>query len=135
MELLSILTMALHILCAVTLVGGALAWRYGAIPGIQLLEPETRAKVDNAIAASWRKVVFLAIAGVLLSGIYNVANAGQRTPRFHMVLGIKMLAVLHLFAVSVIATRADNPRRARQLTGVAFSGVGILILSVVLHWV
>jgi len=46
-----------------------------------------------------------------------------------------MLAVLHLLAVSVLATRADNPRRSRQLTGVVVSGVIIVILSAALRWV
>ena len=135
MELLSILMMALHILCAVTLVGGALAWRFGAIPGIQLLEPETRTKVDTAIATAWRPAALSAIAGVLISGVYNLLHGGLRTPRFHMVFGIKMLLVLHVFAVTILATRPGNPRRSRQLTGIVLSGVGIVILSVVLRWV
>lgn len=135
MELVSILMMALHIFCAVILIGGALAWRFGAIPGIQLLESETRAKVDNAIAAAWRPAVYFAIAGVLLSGIFNLASIGVRSPRFHMVFGLKMLAVLHVFAVTVLAARPDNPRRSRQLTGIAVSGIGVVILSVVLRWV
>jgi hypothetical protein len=135
MEILSILMMAAHILCALTLVGGALAWRYGAIPGIQLLESGTRVKVDNAIASAWRPAVIIAILGVLLTGIYNLINAGQQSPRFHMVFGIKMLLALHVFAVTILATRPDNARRARQLTGVIISGTGIVILSVVLRWV
>lgn len=135
MELLSILMMTVHILCAVTLVGGALAWRFGTFPGIQLLEAGTRGKVDNAIAAAWRPAAITAILGVLLSGIYNLVNAGQRSPRFHMVFGIKMLLVLHVFAVTILATRPDNARRARQLTGIVISGAGIVILSVVLRWV
>ena len=135
MELIVIVMMALHILCAVALVGGALVWRFGAIPGIQLLEPATRAKVDSAIAAAWRPAVFLAIGGVLISGIFNLVRAGQRTPTFHMIFGIKMLAVLHLLAISVLITRPENPRRSRQLTGVAISGVIIVILSAALRWV
>ncbi len=127
--------MALHILCAAILVGGALAWRFGSTPGIQLLEAETRRKVDNAIAAAWRPAVLTAIVAILLTGIFNLVTGGPRTPRFHMVFGIKMLLALHVFAVTVLATRADNPRRARQLTGVVISGVVIVILSVVLRWV
>jgi len=135
MEILSILMMALHIVCAVTLVGGALAWRFGAIPGIQLLETATRTKVDNAIAAAWCPAAIAAILGVLLSGIFNLLHTGLHTPRFHMVFGIKMLLVLHVFAVTTLATRPDNARRTRQLTGIAISGIGIVILSVVLRWV
>jgi hypothetical protein len=135
MEFLSIFMMALHIFCAVTLIGGVLAWRFAAIPGIQLLDAATRSKVDNAISAAWKPAVMLSMAGLLISGIYNLLFTGRHTPRFHMVFGIKMLLVLHVFAVALLATRPDNPRRARQLTGVAISGAVIVILSVVLVWV
>jgi hypothetical protein len=134
-EFLSILMMALHILCAAALVGGALAWRFGALPGIHLLEPSTRVKVDNAIAAAWRPTALVALAGMLISGIYNLLHESPRSPRFHMVFGIKMLLVLHVLAVTVLATRPDNVRRSRQLTGIVISGTVIVILSVVLRWV
>lgn len=135
MELLRILMMALHIFCAVALVGGALAWRLAIVPGIQLLDAGARAKVDNAMAAAWRPAVVLSVLGLLVSGIYNLLHTPIQTPRFHMVFGIKMLLALHVFAVSILATRPDNPKRARLLTGVAISGAGIVILSVVLLWV
>ncbi len=135
MELLSILMMALHIFCAVALVGGALAWGLLAMPGVQQLETATRAKVENAMAASWRPVAVYAMLGLLISGIFNLVHTAPHTPRFQMVFGFKMLLVLHVFAVTLLATRPDNPRRSRQLMGVALSGAGIVILSVVLLWV
>lgn len=135
MELLSILMMALHIFCAVALLGGALAWGFLAMPGIQQLEAATRAKVENAMAAAWRPVAVYAMAGLLVSGIYNLVHTGPHTSRFDMVFGFKMLLVLHVFAVTLLATRADNPKRARLLMGVAFSGAAIVLLSVVLLWV
>jgi hypothetical protein len=100
-----------------------------------LLDAGTRAKVDNAIAAAWRPVVIASIVGLLLTGIYNFARRPVKTPQFHMLFGIKMLLALHVFAVSMIAVRADNPRRSRQLTGIAISGVIILIISVAFRWV
>lgn len=135
MDYLSIFMLALHILCAVTLVGGAVAWRFAAIPGIQLLDPGTRAKVDNAVAAAWRPVVLSAIAGILISGVYNFMHRPVKTSTFHMLFGIKMLLALHVFAVSYLATRPDNARRSRMLTGIVISGVVILIISATFRWV
>lgn len=135
MDYLSVFMLALHVLCAVTLVGGALAWRFGAIPGIQTLESGTRAKVDNAIAAAWRPVVISAIVGLLVTGGYNLMQRAVQTPKFHMLFGIKMLLALHVFAVSFLATRPDNARRSRQLTGIAISGVAIVIISAAFRWV
>jgi hypothetical protein len=135
MDYLSFIILALHIICAAALIGGALAWRFGAMPGIQLLEAGTRAKADNAIAAAWRPVAIGSIAGLLITGIYNVMHRPVQTKEFHILFGIKMLLALHVFAVSLIAARADNPRRLRQLTGVAISGVLILIISAAFRWV
>ena len=135
MELLSILMMALHIFCAVALVGGALAWGLVAVPGTRQLDAATRAKVENAMAAAWRPAAVYFMAGLLVSGIYNLVHTGPHTPRFDMVFGIKMLLVLHVFAVTLLATRPNNPRRSRQLAGVAISGAVIVVLSVVLLWV
>src|SRR5580658_3132705 len=117
MDYLSLFMLALHIICAVALLGGALAWRFAALPGIQLLETQTRAKVDNAVAAAWRPVAITSIIGLLLTGIYNVMHRPVQTRQFHMLFGVKMLLALHVFAVSIIAARPDNARRSRQLTG------------------
>ena len=135
MPALTILMRFLHILSAVTLVGGALAWRFGVIPALTSLSADTQGKVDRAIAAAWRPFVFAAIAGVLVSGIYNLLNKTGLTPAYHEVIGVKFLLVLHVFAVMVLVCRPDNAKRARQLTGVAVSGVTIVILSAVLRWI
>jgi hypothetical protein len=135
MELLSILMMGLHIFCAVALIGGALAWGLMAMPGMQQLEAATRVKVENAMVAAWRPAAIYFMAGLLVTGIFNLVHTAPHTPRFQMVFGIKMLLVLHVFTVTLIATRPDSPRRTRQLLGIAISGAGIVILSVVLLWV
>lgn len=135
MDYLSFIVLALHVICAAALIGGALAWRFAAIPGIQLLDAGTRAKVENAIAAAWRPVAIGSVVGLLITGIYNLMHRPVQTKEFHILFGIKMLLALHVFAVSAIVTRADNPRRSRQLTGVVISGVLILIISAAFRWV
>jgi hypothetical protein len=135
MDYLSLFMLALHVVCAVTLIGGAVAWRFATIPGIRLLESGTRAKVDNAIAAAWRPVVIASVAGLLITGVYNLMHRAVQTKQFHILFGIKMLLALHVFAVSYLATRPDNARRSRQLTGVVISGAAILIISAAFRWV
>jgi len=134
MAALTIFMRFLHIISAITLVGGALTWRYAAIPAMAPLAEDTRSKLGDAIAAAWRPFVLSAIAGILISGIFNFLRKTGLTPAYHAVFGIKMLLALHVFAVLYIATGAQNPKRARQLTGVAISGVIIVILSAVLRW-
>ena len=136
MGLLPIVMRFVHVLSAVTLVGGVLAWRFAAIPSAAALAPETQTKVGNAFAAAWRPAVIAAVLGLLVSGSYNfMAKMGSTTlqPAYHAVFGVKFLLALHVFASTLLAARQNNPRRERQLTGVAASGVLIVILSAVLR--
>jgi len=134
MPALTILMRVLHIVSAITIVGGVLAWRFALIPSTEPLAPETRGKVGDAVAAAWRPWGLAAVAGILVSGIFNFLNKTGLTPAYHAIFGIKILLVLHVLAVVVIATKPGNTRRARQLTGVAISGILIVILSAVLRW-
>lgn len=140
MDVLPVLMRFIHILSAMTLLGGALAWRFGALPSLAALAPETRTKVENAFAAAWRPAVIAGVFGILLSGSYNFmakmqaakAAGGALPPAYHAVFGVKFLLALHVFAAVLLATKQNNPKRERQLTGVVISGVVILILSAVL---
>jgi uncharacterized membrane protein len=134
MPVLNIFMRLLHIISAITLLGGVLAWRWAAIPATAALAYETRDKVGNAIAAAWRPWVIFAIAGLVVSGTYNFLGKTGLTPAYHAVFGIKILLALHVIAVTYVATAPNNAKRARQLTGVAISGVTIAILSAVLRW-
>jgi uncharacterized membrane protein len=134
MPALNIFMRFLHIVSAITLLGGVLAWRFAAIPATAALASETRTKVGDAIAVAWRPFVLSAIAGLLISGIYNFLNKTGLTPAWHAVFGIKILLALHVFAAAFLAARPENPKRARQLTGVAISGVIIVVVSAVLRW-
>jgi len=125
----------LHIISAVTLVGGVLAWRFGAIPATAALAAETQTKVGNALAATWRPFIFFSVAGLLISGIWSFLEKTGMTPAYHAVIGIKFLLALHVFAVAILAAKQNNPSRSRQLTGVAISGVTIVALAAVLRWI
>jgi hypothetical protein len=124
---------ALHILCAITLLGGIMAWRFAAIPAESALAQETRAKMGNATAARWMPWILTAVAGLIISGIYNFLHKTGLSPVYHAIFGVKMLLALHVFAAAILAARPNNARRKRQLTGVVVSGIIIVILSAVLR--
>jgi hypothetical protein len=124
---------ALHIFCAITLLGGVMAWRFAAITAESTLANETRAKLGNATAAAWRPWVLTAVAGLIISGVYNLLHKTGLAPAYHAIFGIKVLLALHVFAAAILAARPDNPRRSRQLTGVVVSGIIIVILSAILR--
>jgi len=82
-----------------------------------------------------RPVFLTAMAGVLISGVYQYLDKSKGAlPAWHAVIGVKFLLVLHIFAVGFIATRPGNEKRARQLTGVAISGLVTVLLAAVLRY-
>jgi len=132
--ILDIVMRFLHILSAVTLVGGALLWRFGTIPALEPLSADVKTKVGNAVAAAWRPVILTAMVGVLLSGMYQYMNMKNVPSAWHAVIGVKFLGVLHLFAVGFLVTGQNNEKRSRQLTGIVISGVLVIILAAVLRY-
>ena len=133
MDVISVIFRFLHIFSAVVLVGGAFAWLFAFIPGLTAISSETRAKVENTAAVAWRPVILSSIFGLLVSGTWNYLHKTNLPPAWHAVFGVKFLLALHVFAVTLIATKPGNANRARQLTGVAISGTIIVILSAVLR--
>jgi hypothetical protein len=134
MDALNIFMRFLHIVSAIALAGGAMSWRFAAIPATEPLATETRGKVGDAMARAWRPFVLFAIAGILISGTYNFLRKTNLPSAYHAVFGIKILLALHVFAVLFLATKPGNQKRARQLTGVVISAVAIVLLSAVLRW-
>lgn len=120
MEYVLILLRFVHIASAVALLGGACAWLYA---------PSAEGIVR------WRGIAIAAVGGLLGSGIINAARKFQSPlpAEYHMLFGIKILLALHVFAVTILATKANNPRRARQLTGVVISGFLVVLISAVLR--
>ena len=57
-------------------------------------------------------------------------------PKFyHMIFGIKFLLFLHIAAVSIILVKPQTTpeKRARLLTGLVYSGLGVLLLGTALR--
>jgi uncharacterized membrane protein len=134
MMVLDLVMRFLHILSAVTLVGGTLAWRLGMVPALAPLATDVKAKVGNAIAASWRPWMLSAMGGLLVSGIWQYMSVKNPPSAWHAVIGVKFLLVLHIFAVGFLVTQQNNEKRARQLTGIVISGVIVVALAAVLRY-
>lgn len=82
------------------------------------------------LAASFKKLAYVAIAAILISGVYAFLTKPSFPPYYHMVFGLKMLLALHIFAVT-IAYRGKR----RLLTGVVISGAVALALAEYLRWI
>ena len=123
----------LHFASMATLIGGILYGRLVMTTSLGALAPDAREAFDRKAAAAYRPLVVASILGLLLSGAYNYLHTPGKTPTYHMMFGIKMMLVLHVFAVGFLITQPKNPRRARMMTGTVISGLLILAISAYLR--
>ena len=128
-EVLNVIMRWLHIASAAALVGGLLFGRVAMAPSLAALAPETGERVWGRAATAFRPTVIASICALVISGIYNILSNPGHTPRYHMLLGIKLLLALHVFAVSILITRPVNPRRVRMMTGAVISGLIIIAIA------
>jgi hypothetical protein len=112
-----------------TLVGGILYARVVMAPAIATLSRESGDALCNRAGAAYRPLVIVAMIGSIMSGVYKLLITPGHTAFYHMLFGIKMLLVLHVFAVALLVVKRDNPRRTRMMTGMLISGLCIVFIS------
>jgi uncharacterized membrane protein len=120
----------LHLSSVVLLIGGAIGCRLSLRAAATAMSQESLNKFGDAAAARFRGIVLLTIVLLVATGIYNYVHTGVHSVRYHILLGIKLLLVLHIFAATLASTRPANPRRVRQLTGAALSGLAAILIAV-----
>jgi uncharacterized membrane protein len=119
----------IHIASVATLIGGLLYARLVMAPVIATLAPDAGESLASAAAERFRPFVFAAIGGLVVSGAYKLLTTPGHRPIYHMVLGVKLLLALHVFAVSILIVQPKNPRRVRMMTGTLISGLVILAIA------
>jgi hypothetical protein len=128
-EILTAVMRWVHLSSVVTLIGGIFYARFVLTPAGLSLPPDARSTLDEGTSIGFRPVVFAAITGLVLSGIYNFLAKPGHSVLYHVLFGVKMLLALHVFSIAILATAPKNPRRARQLFGAAISGLTIVLIS------
>jgi hypothetical protein len=111
---LSIAMRWLHIASVVVLLGGVFYARVAV----------------GEMAQSFKRWVYVAIVGLLASGIYNFLSKIPVSTNYTVWFSIKMLLALHVFA-SAILYRGKR----RSLTGIVIAGALILAISGYLRWI
>ena len=132
-EALNVLMRWLHITSVVVLIGGVLYARLIVAPAVASLPAAEQDTLGDAMAARFRSLLYLAVLFLLCSGVYNLFLNLGRGPLYQSLLGIKLLLVLHVFAVGLLIVKPKNAKRTRQLTGIMISGVIIIAISAVLR--
>ena len=96
----------IHILAAITAVGGTIFMRMALVPSVPVLSEEQRKLLHEQVRSRWVKFVMGAILFLLLSGFYNFfrrINVGfdaDYKRLYNMLFGIKFLLALVIFFVA-----------------------------------
>lgn len=125
-----------HIGSAVTILGGFIYARFVVAPALAAYPIGEASVMSNRTVTRFRPILYTAILTILISGLYNYLTKASYPPHYHMVIGIKFLFVLHIFATSVLYTipNANEGNRLRRLTWLVISGVIVLLISADLRW-
>jgi uncharacterized membrane protein len=132
-DALNVLMRWLHITSVVVLIGGVFYARFVIVPAVTSLPAQDQDKLGDAITARYRSLLYLAMLLLTGTGIYNMIINLGRGPVYQALLGVKLLLVLHVFAVGFLIVKPKNPKRARMMTGVVISGLTIIAISAVLR--
>lgn len=128
-DVLLVIMRWIHIASMATLIGGLIYGRLVMAPAIATLAPDAGESLSDTAARFFRPLVFAAIAGLVVSGTFNLLTTTGHRPIYHMLLGVKLLLALHVFAVSILIVQPKNPRRVRMMTGTLISGLIILAIA------
>jgi uncharacterized membrane protein len=101
----------LHILAAITAVGGAIFMRMALLPAAATLPEKERERLAEEVRSRWAKWVMAAILFLLISGFYNYFRYHQMynlPGAYQMLFGIKFLLALAIFFLaSVLSGRSE----------------------------
>jgi uncharacterized membrane protein len=110
-----------HILAAITAVGGTIFMRMALAPSVSILPDEQRKALHEQVRSRWVKFVMGAILFLIVSGVYNFMrrlNTGiprDYVPLYHGLFTIKVvLALVIFFVASALTGRAVALARFRQ---------------------
>src|SRR5664280_3622078 len=100
-EILTAIMRWVHLSSVVTRIGGIVYARLVMIPAARSLSPDARTALDESAAKHFRPAVFAAMAGLVISGIFNYVSKPGHSVRYHALFGIKMLLALHVFSMAI----------------------------------
>ena len=132
--MLPFLNVWLHILAAVIWIGGMLFLSLVAVPVLRQVDsPLLRADLFRKMAWRFRRLVWICLAVLILTGTVNVAFYGDTTQGspYLKVLGIKLGLVAVLVAMGVAHDFIIGPRaaRAQSRDGLLPTGTDLLMVQ------
>jgi cytochrome bd-type quinol oxidase subunit 2 len=107
--------------------------RLAMTPASEALAPEGREALGERAAAAFRPWAIAAMSGLLASGLYNVIITPGHSARYHVLLGVKLLLVAHVFAAIILMVQPKRERRPRLMMSAFVSGLVVIFISAYLR--
>lgn len=117
---LMLLLRYMHILGAITLMGGTIFMRFALAPTAARLDDKTRLSLHESIRSRWAKFVMIAAALLLISGLANMVltpmnyelSGVVNNKQYNMIVGTKFLLALPIFLfASFLAGRSATAKK------------------------
>jgi hypothetical protein len=127
----------IHVTSVITLLGGFIFARFALAPALATIAEPERGAIGKNVVGNFRSLLYIVILTLIGSGLYNYLSKVSYPPHYHMLIGIKFLFALHIFAVAVLYTIPDagEVKRNRWLNGMIASGLIIVAISAYLRWI
>jgi uncharacterized membrane protein len=129
----------MHILGAITLMGGTIFAYFAGAPGLAELPEGERTKAHAAIRGRWNKFVMLATLLLLVSGVANMLiyqmqfEMGDMKKSYAMWTGIKFVLALPIFFFAALLTGRSSLAHKIQANAKTYMALNlVLALSMVL---
>ena len=140
-DVIGLISRWLHIVAAMTAVGGSVFMRIALMPSVALLTDEQRNSLHGEIRSRWSKLVMASILFLLVSGLYNfimLIRSAKEWPTelpsyYHPVFGVKFLLAFGVFFIaSALSGRGTGTQRLRDNAKFWLTLNLILALTIVL---
>jgi uncharacterized membrane protein len=125
----------LHILGAITLMGGTIFMRFALAPVVGGLEANLKSDIHEQVRSRWSKFVMLAAALLLVSGLVNMILYSSRRYEmeplwgmsYAMVTGIKFLLALPIFLFASFLAGRSRTAQKFQARAVTWMNVNLVL--------
>jgi len=133
----------LHVLAAITAIGGAVFMRFALLPAAKkTLDEATHEQLKEAVRARWAPFVHGSITVLLLTGMVNfyflVLAKDVKPMPYHVIFGVKFLAAMFVFFVGTALVgrsagfESIRSARAKWLTALLVTAALIVLISGIL---
>ncbi|MBX3411716.1 MAG: hypothetical protein KF708_03270 [Pirellulales bacterium] len=119
LDILGIVFRWMHILAAITAVGGTIFMRTALLPSLAVMSEEQRKALTEAVRSRWLMPVMLSLGFLLVSGLYNIAMLEIKyklsdIPYYHPLFGIKfLLALMIMYIAAALVGRGKSTEKIR----------------------